>query len=201
MQFPHRELEVVQLANDMSRGLAANADVFPAPPTTAQAIDEALAAYNTAREASVAAQGRAKARTRAKKKALTDLAGMLRSGVKYAESVANKDTSKLRLVGWGGHRRGARNPEPGPATRLEVRKEGDGWVVLTWNPPTDGGPVSAYRIQRRKRDGGAWTDVGSSVDTTTKLDAQDTGVELEYQVLGLNAAGEGPASNIVRVVL
>ncbi|MEX0744771.1 MAG: fibronectin type III domain-containing protein [Phycisphaeraceae bacterium] len=201
MQFPHRELEVIQLAHDMSRGFASNAEVFPAPPTTAEAIGEALTEYNAAREASVAAQGRAKARTRVKKKALADLTGLLRSGVKYAESVARKDTSKLRLVGWGGPRRATRRPEPGQATHLEVHKEGTNWVVLTWRPPTDGGPLSAYRIQRRKRDGGAWIDVGTSVETTTRLEGQETGVELEYQVLGLNAAGEGPASNSVRVVL
>jgi len=91
--------------------------------------------------------------------------------------------------------------EPGQVSTLEVRQEGPGWVALVWKAPFDGGTVAAYRIQRRKRDTGHWMDVGTSVETMVKLDGQQDGVELEYRVIGVNAAGEGPTSNIVRVVL
>lgn len=65
----------------------------------------------------------------------------------------------------------------------------------------DGGPVSAYRVQRRRRLGGNWTEAGSSPDTGIRLNEQETGVELEYRVNGFSEVGEGPVSNVVRVVL
>jgi hypothetical protein len=61
--------------------------------------------------------------------------------------------------------------------------------------------VAAYKVQRRKREGGDWADVGMSVDSEITLNGQDTGVEYEYRVIAVNSAGEGPASNIVRAVL
>jgi hypothetical protein len=64
----------------------------------------------------------------------------------------------------------------------------------------DGGAVSAYKVQRRKT-GGDWSDVGTAVNSEITLNNQDTGVELEYQVVAVNTTGDGLASNIVRVVL
>ena len=203
MRFPERELEVVQLAQDVSRGLREHPESFPAPPIAADALDEAIASYAKAREAGLAAQARAKEQTTAKQKALVTLAGAVRSDLKYAESLTNGSGGRLRLVGWGPPRKAVRTDleMPGQVGTLEVRQEGSGWVALGWKAPFDGGAVSAYRVQRRRRDAGGWVDVGTSVDTAVKLDGQEVGVEMEYQVIGINGAGEGPASNIVRVVL
>jgi hypothetical protein len=117
--------------------------------------------------------------------------------------MSNGDAARLQLVGWGRRRKPTRNEriEPGQVSTLEVRQEGPGWVALVWKAPFDGGTVAAYRIQRRKRDTGNWLDVGTSVETMVKLDGQQDGVELEYRIIGVNAAGEGPTSNVVRVVL
>ena len=60
--------------------------------------------------------------------------------------------------------------------------------------------IGAYRIQRRKA-GGDWVDVGTAIQTEATLNGQDSGVEFEYQVIAMNAIGDGLASNIVRVVL
>lgn len=201
MKLPIRELEVVQLAQDMSRGLSANPEVFPAPPAGAETIDEAIAAYHAARESSVEARARAKRRTTAKQEAFAALSDLVRSGVRYAESVAGDDTGKLRLVGWGKPRKAVPKAEPGQVGPVEVRQEGPTWVTLAWSAPTDGGAVSAYRIQCRYRSTGAWKDVGTAVGTEVTVREQESGVELEYRVIGVNAAGDGPASNIVRVVL
>ena len=162
MKFPNRELAIVQLGADMARGMTAHADVFPAPPASAESIDEALAAYHTARESSLTAQATAQAGSAAKKEALEALAAMLRSNVKYAESMTHGDTGRLQLVGWGGRRKPIRNERtaPGQVITLAVGQEGAGWVALGWKAPFDGGTVSAYRIQRRKRDNGSWADVG-----------------------------------------
>lgn len=203
MKFPKRELELVRLAQDASRGLAANPEVFPGAPTTPQALDEALTAYNNAREASLAGLAAAKAGTTAKQEAIESMATMLRATVKYAEFVAKGDPGVLGKIGWGGRRRPIRNEReaPGQVITLSVSQEGKDWVSLVWNAPFDGGTVAAYRIQRRRRDSGDWIDIATTVETAIRLDRQEAGVELEYQIIGINQAGEGPVSNIVRVVL
>lgn len=83
---------------------------------------------------------------------------------------------------------------------LVVAEEGKSWITLEWKAPFDGGAVSAYRVQRRKP-GAEWTDVGTSLEPTLRLNGQESGIEFEYQVLAINKAGAGPASNIVRAVL
>ncbi len=85
---------------------------------------------------------------------------------------------------------------------VKLRKRGSTWwVYIDWKEPMDGGQVAAYRVQRRKREGGDWTDVGMSVDSEITLNAQDSGVEYEYRAIAVNSAGDGPASNIARAVL
>ena len=58
-------------------------------------------------------------------------------------------------------------------------------------------PVEIQR--RRKR--AAWEDVATSTATEIELDHQERGVEYEYRVLGINKAGEGRPSSVVRAVL
>jgi hypothetical protein len=203
MNFPSRELDIVRLAQDVANGFTANPDTFPAPPAAAERLLEAVGAYNTARDAAIAAQATAVKGTASKNEALGELTGLLRADLRYAESMSNGDGSKLQLIGWGPPRSRRSNDLaiPGQVMTLEVRQEGKSWVSLGWKEPFDGGPVSAYRVQRRRRDGGEWTDVGASVETAVTLSDQETGVELEYRVIAVNRAGEGPASNIVRAVL
>jgi hypothetical protein len=203
MNFPSRELDVVRLAQDVANGLTANPEAFPAPPASAEQLLEAVGAYHTARDAAIAGTANAVQGTAGKNKILKDLAGLVKSNLRYAESVSRGDPAKLQLIGWGPPRKPQPNDLaiPGQVITLEVRQEGSTWVSLGWNEPFDGGPVSAYRIQRRRREGGEWTDVGTSVETAVTLRDQESGVELEYRVIGVNKAGEGPASNVVRVVL
>ena len=203
MNFPRRELDIVRLAQDVANGFTANPDTFPAPPASPERLLEAVGQYNAARDASIAATATAVQGTASKSDALDELAGLLKADLRYAESMSNGDSSKLHLIGWGPPREPRPNDleTPGQVITLEVRQEGKSWVTLGWKQPFDGGPVSAYRIQRRRRDGGEWTDVGTSVETAATLSDQEPGVELEYLVIGVNKAGEGPASNVVRAVL
>lgn len=204
MNFPSRELDVVRLAQDVANGLTANPEAFPAPPASAEQLLETVGAYHAARDAAIAGTANAVQGTAGKNKILKDLAELVKANLRYAESLSRSDPSKLQLIGWGPPR--SRRPNdlaiPGQVITLEVRQEGKSWVSLGWKEPFDGGPVSAYRIQRRRREGGGeWTDVGTSVETAVTLTDQESGVELEYRVIGINKAGEGPASNIVRVVM
>ena len=64
-----------------------------------------------------------------------------------------------------------------------------------------GGAVAAYKIQRRLRPSGAWTDAGMAVESETTITGQERGKEWEYRVIAVNKAGKGEPSNTVKEVL
>lgn len=203
MRFPYREPEVLRLAHDIAAGLAAHTDVFPAPPYSAQHFEQALASYDSRREATIAARASAVQSTAAKDAAFVAVQDMAKSVLRYAENHTRGDDTRLQLLGWGGRRARTKlvTDLPGQACTLGVLREGTNWVVLDWKEPMDGGEVSAYKVQRRKRDSGDWVDVGTAVESEITLNGQEPGIEYEYQVIAVNKAGDGPASNVARVVL
>jgi hypothetical protein len=203
MVFPTREAEILRLANDIAAGLAAHTDVFPAPPFSPDDLQTALAEHDGNREANILAKAAAVQSTDAKERSLTKVVDMSRSVIRYAENQTRGDDGKLQLIGWAARRSRTMTTleQPGQVRTLEVIREGKDWVFLDWKEPADGGEAAAYRVQRRTRDTGDWTDVGMSVETEVTLNGQQAGVEYEYRVIAVNKAGEGPASNIVRVVL
>jgi hypothetical protein len=200
-EFPEREADIARLAHDIASGLAAHPDDFPAPPFGPEEIQQSIAEYNTVREAAIQASANAQQGTSAKNEALTALVDKMKMNLRYAENVTGSDNGKLQLLGWGARRRGSANDVPGQARTLEVVREGGDWVHLDWKEPADGGQVGAYKIQRRRRDAGGWSDVGMAMESETMLNNQEPGVEFEYHVIAANKAGEGKPSNIVRVVL
>ena len=203
MRFPHREPDILRLANDIAAGLAANAEVFPAPPYSPEDFENALGVHDGNREAQIMSRATAMQATAAKDESLGTITDMSKSVLRYAENHTRANDGKLQLLGWGGRRSRAQTitEPPGQARTLEIMREGPNWVYLDWKEPMEGGQVTAYRLQRRKREGGDWTDVGMSVDSEITLNGQGTGIEYEYRVMAVNSAGEGPASNIARAVL
>lgn len=199
--FPKRESDIARLAHDLATGLAAHPEDFPAPPVAPDEIQQSLTAYNGAREAAIQASAMAQQGTAAKDVALTELVDKMKMNLRYAENISRGQDGKLELLGWGAPRRGTPHDLPGQVRTLELIREGADWVFLDWKEPADGGQVAAYRIQRRRRDGGPWTDVGMAIESEVLLNGQEAGVEFEYHVIAVNRAGEGRPSNIVRAVL
>ncbi|MBI4501088.1 MAG: fibronectin type III domain-containing protein [Gemmatimonadetes bacterium] len=200
--FPKREPEIIRLAHDISTGLAANPELFPAPPAAPDQGLVLIDAYYQARDASIAKAAESRDANGAKDKAVQAIVDWSKSEINYAVSLFRKNGPKLRLIGWGPRRTPAILPEtlPGQVGNLLVQHEGKNAVSLSWRDPLDGGEVAAYRIQRRKP-GGDWYDVGTAVSSEVTLYNQDPGVEFEYQVISVNKTGDGAPSNIVRAVL
>ena len=201
MQFPTREADILRLANDIAAGLAAHTEAFPAPPFSPEDFQSALAEHDGNRDVAIRARASAAQSTDAKEKSLSKVEDMAKPVIRYAENHTRGDDGRLQLLGWGGRRQRTVTEPPGQVRTLEVIREGKDWVFLDWKEPTDGGEVAAYRVQRRKRDGGDWMDVGMAVESEVTLNGQEPGIEYEYRVHAVNKAGEGPASNIVRAVL
>ena len=200
-RFPDSEAEITRLAQDLISGLTSYADEYPNPPVPVAELGEALTAYVKAREAAVVGAAAAAQGTAAKDEALQTLVDLMKANIRYAENRTKFDDGKLRLLGWGGRSARTSLEAPGQVRSLEVVREGEGWIVLDWKAPTDGGKVSAYRIQSRLRDGGEWADAGMAIETEVLLNGQPRGVEIEYHVIAANKAGEGLPGNIVTAVL
>ncbi len=200
-QFPRTEPQVIVLAQDMAAGLAANAAVYPAPPVAPADLQTAMAAYITARDAAVAAAAAAEQATAAKNEALQALTDDMKADLRYAETTVDYDDDQLKLIGWGGRKSKTSLEAPGQTRSLEAPREGEGWVFLDWKEPVDGGAVAAYKIQRRLRPDGPWSDAGMAIESEITLTNQERGKEWEYRVLAVNKAGEGEPSNTVMAVL
>lgn len=203
MHFPTREADIIRLLLDVANGLDANKDVFPVPPTSADALRKAADDFVKAHDGAVADAGRSVQSTAIKEAKLKTAMDLTKAVLRYGESVTKDDPSKLSLIAWAPHR--PRTPQvlalPGQVSTLQVVSEHVTEIALGWQEPFDGGAVAAYKVQRRKRADGVWTDVGTAVDPTITLTGQDAGVEWEYRVIAVNKTGQGPESNVVRAVL
>jgi hypothetical protein len=200
MRFPEAEPEIAALAQLLVQGLGQATEDFPAPPVPPEELRAKLDAYHATAAATVVAETAVREQHAAKDLALEDLVDDMKANLKYAEVAVRDQPEKLNQLGWGPRRSPVSLKEPGEVRDIRIVSEGDSWVILSWNPPVDGGQVGAYKIQR-KGQSGAWKDIGTSVDITTLLTNQPRGVEFEYRVLAVNKKGTGQPSATVTVVL
>ena len=206
-RFPSKEADVLVLVQEMQTGLTANAAIYPSPPVVPSApppipsLMLMTSEYTTARDAATAAAAAAEQATTDKDEALQALVDGMKADLRYAENTVDFDDDKLKLIGWGGRKAKTSLEVPGQARTLEAPRQGEGWIFLDWKAPSDGGKVAAYKITRRQRPSGPWTDAGMAIESEITLSDQARGEELEYRVLAVNKAGEGEASNTVMAVL
>lgn len=101
----------------------------------------------------------------------------------------------------------AKNPfdEPGAPGTPEVVDWDKDHVDLRWTPPTnDGGsPITGYVIEKREKGSPKWTKAGETGPFETKgtADNLDEGVEYEFRVRAINAAGPGEPSQASKSVI
>jgi len=200
-RFPLKESDIVALATSMISGLANNVAIYPAPPVLPADLGAAFGDYSTAKNVQTAALAAAEAATMDKDNALEDLVEAMKTDIRYAENTVNYDDDKLKLIGWAGRKTPSALTAPGQTRLLEAPKQGAGWLFLDWKKPSDGGAVSAYKVKRRERPDGPWSEVATAVISEATLVEQPTGKELEYRIKAVNKAGEGEPSNTVMAVL
>jgi hypothetical protein len=199
--FPRREADVAALAGTMVHGLLENGQDFPDSPVTVDALQEALSRYVSTKESAESAEGAAAVAYDDKQDALQDLADKMKSVLRYAEIAHRDDDGKLRAIGWSGKRDPVKLQPPGAPRTLEVKREGRGWVYLDWKSPAEGGAVSAYRVMNRTSGEAKWKEIVLCFESMTVLTDQPQGVDLEFQVIAINKAGESLPSNLITVAL
>ena len=200
-RFPKREAEIVALAYVLKRGLQTHPALFPSAPVSWPNLDARRATYLMRQDTALAAAAAAEAATTAKDEALEALADAMKADLRYAENTVNFDDDKLKLIGWSGRKAATTLAPPGQPRLLEAPKQGEGWVFLDWKPPASGGRPAAYTIERLERPSGPWKQIATAIETEATLVDQTRGPELEYRIIAVNKAGEGPPSNTVMVVL
>lgn len=200
-RFPTKEAQIAALAEPLWRGLLDNNAIFPQPPVHPILIRIKKLQYQSRHNAFLAAQAAAEQATANKDDALENLIEAMQADIRYAENTVDFDDDKLKLIGWAGKKAATPITVPGQVRQLEAPKQGAGWVFLDFKAPADGGKPNAYKIQRRNRPEGAWQDVATAILTEATLVDQPKCAELEYRVIAINKAGDGPASNTVMVVL
>nr|VFK31478.1 MAG: Fibronectin type III domain-containing protein [Candidatus Kentron sp. MB]VFK75527.1 MAG: Fibronectin type III domain-containing protein [Candidatus Kentron sp. MB] len=200
-KFPSIEAKILDLGREVSAGLAANTDVYPAPPMSVADLDAAIATYEAAKEALVAAQAQAKLALEEKDRVLDVLVNGIKSELRYAENTVDYDDGKLKLIDWSGRRHKTPLAVPGAVYDLESSDRGAGWIALDWKKPKDGGKVASYKIQCREDCEEHWADVGVALEPKITLSGQETGKRLVFRVVAINKAGEGTPSNGVLAVL
>jgi hypothetical protein len=200
-QFPRAESAIATLAQSIISGLQSNPGVYPAPPVVYPALQNQLLAFGTAQQEAIAAQAAARQAIDSKEVALIELTEAMKSVLRYAEITVDHDDARLQLLGWNGRATRRTLDAPGQCRTLEAPRQGEGWLLLDWKEPLEGGKPAAYKIQRRARSTGEWQDVATAIVSELTLVDQPRGVEQEYRVVAINRAGEGEASNAVMVVL
>jgi hypothetical protein len=200
-RFPNREADVAALAGNVIIGLTEYAEDFPAPPIPAADLKTALDGYLASRDQASVADGAAADAHGQKNDALGTLVDSLRADLRYAEEAVKHDGEKLRKLGWGARRPPTSLEPPGQARTLEAKRQGPGWVYLDWKEPSEGGAVAAYRVESRTKMGGEWQLVSMTIESQVVLADQERGVDLDFQVVGVNRAGKGEPSNIISAIL
>nr|VFK59142.1 MAG: hypothetical protein BECKUNK1418G_GA0071005_100644 [Candidatus Kentron sp. UNK]VFK69041.1 MAG: hypothetical protein BECKUNK1418H_GA0071006_100936 [Candidatus Kentron sp. UNK] len=191
-RFPHAEAEVLELGKTLADGLAANTDLFPAPPASAEAINESLAECQSALDAVVAAKAALKEAVSVKDGKFETLEVGMKKDFRYAEDAVDKDDAKLARIGWSGRRAPTPLAAPGQVRSLHVTAQGGDWLEMDWKKPASGGRVAGSS---------PWTLVEIAMETEVRIADQARDKNLEYRVVAANKAGEGEASNTVTVSL
>lgn len=199
--FPRVASQITALAQNITAGLAASAADFPTPPVPAADLEALLRAFQTFGDEQVAASAAAEQATVRKAAALKELVTAMKADLRYAEDAVNRNDAKLTALGWGANRPPTALEPPDQPYALEAPQQGAGWVLLDWKKAAEGGPVAAYRIERRPGAEGDWTLVAMALEPQATLQNQERGQEWEYRIIATNRAGDSAPSNSVAVVL
>ena len=200
-RFPKKEADIVALAERLWSGLFSNRLVYPQPPIRPISLRGKAIMYMNARNVLITAKAKAEQANADKGEALEELVDAMKSNIRYAEHTVDPDDDKLKLLGWAGKKTATILAPPGQVRLLESPKQGAGWLFLDWKAPADGGRPKVYKIQRRKRPEGPWSDVATAILTEATLVEQPEKVELECRVVAVNRTGRGEPSNTVMAVL
>jgi hypothetical protein len=208
MKFPKRKNEIVLLAEQILAGIAANVTAYPESPFAVVDLTASLGDVKTSLADRQAKEAAIAAAVESENTAFGLLVQEMKKLLYLAEAYHAANPVLLALIGWGASGKPTANP-PAQPRELTATAIDRGSVGLSWQPPkpNTGGAARFYRVERRqKQTETTWLDWGrdmtySVTDRELTLGDQPMGMELEYRIVAVNAAGESVPSNTVRIVL
>ncbi len=121
----------------------------------------------------------------------------LTNGQSYEVQVLAKNS--VGSSGWSASARAAPGA-PGAPDGFVIDESGDGFVILTWDDPSDAS-ITGYQYQKRSTGdwGASWTRIPGSSATTTELTVTGLAnfVIYYFRIRAVNAVGPGPVSRTI----
>jgi len=205
-RFPKREADVYALAQEMIAGYKAKPAIFV--HADVPTLETALAEYQDARRVMLCWEAVAKYWIDDKEAARDELETLMKQQLAKSEIDTVDNPKQLKLIGWGPKADARKLVPPGMPRNLEAVHEGKGTLELDWKAPApqSGGLVRNYVVLRRDKPApgqpfGPWQDCQAALETETFLTNQPRGINLEYRIVAVNAAGNSVPSNTAEVVL
>ncbi|CAA98064.2 Twitchin [Caenorhabditis elegans] len=86
---------------------------------------------------------------------------------------------------------------PDPVDKPEVTDWDKDRIDIKWNPTANNGgaPVTGYIVEKKEKGSAIWTEAGKTPGTTFSADNLKPGVEYEFRVIAVNAAGPSDPSD------
>lgn len=196
-RFPSKEMDIIELAQKVANGIDKNPTVFPNPPAAAAAMETLLTDFFNKNEEIQLAKAAWMEKIQAKNEIFNTIVTDTKANIAYGEIVANGDNATLEKIGWSVRAASTALQPPAQCRFLEIIGQGDGWVQIDWKEPIGGGKVAAYKVQR-SQNGTSFTDVATAVESEAILNNQPTGKYI-FQVVAVNKAGQGMASNTISI--
>lgn len=198
-RFPTDEKGILAQARRTNTGLQNNPTTFPNPPEAPADVKKDIDAYD-AKDAEIqAAQALLTRLFEEKSEIVQRVARKTKDNIAYGEIVAKGDNAILEEISWSTRAAPKELQKPGQCRNFEIISQGDGWFVVDWKEPKDGGKPASYIVLRSEDGGQNWVEVKTAVVSEATLVNQPSGKKLIYQVVAINRAGQGMPSNIVTI--
>ncbi len=196
-EFPKKEMDIIELAQKIANGITKNPTDFPNPPVLPADMETSITAFFDKIEAIQLSKAATMGLVQDKNDILKNIVGGSKANIGYAEIVAKGDNAMLEKISWSVRAEPTALQPPAQCRFLEIIGQGDGWVHIDWKEPVGGGKVATYVVQR-SQNGTSFTDVAPAVESEAVLNNQPTGKYI-FQVVAMNKAGRGMASNTISI--
>lgn len=209
--YPSKKADKDVLYEAILAGIAANPLDYPNGPGNifnTTVLNTRVTAKNTAVTDRLQKEGVFRVAVETENLSYASVDDEARRLITLAEAQHAGQPEKLLLIGWG-PRTPPQSVPPGQPRQLEAFPQLQTALVLDWKAPApgSGGNVAFYRVERQTKTlagqvtepWGVWSTQAVASEIT--LTGLERGVEYEFRIVAVNAAGDSIPSNTAAAVL
>lgn len=202
-QFPVKRAELLTVARNIENAMTQHPDAFEKCLVTLAQVQSADAAQGDTSNARLDAQATLDAAVIDDQSAINLLSDRAKTVLEYGKSAKRQFPDILKWLGWEDAAPAALLV-PGAVRGFEVKSQTPGAVTFDYKAPIvgrdalkgEGGAAAFYKILWRQNVGDDWQDAASDVDLdiSVNLNRWTRGQIVEFAVVAINKAGQGPVS-------